>query len=318
MSFSAADTPDLKDKVIVVTGGNAGLGFEMIRQLAQHNPTRIYLASRSAEKGNAAIQEINKSIPNAAPISLLTLDLSSFESIKAAAKTFRERETRLDILVNNAGIMMTPEGLTKEGYEIQFGTNHMGHAFLTHLLLPVLRETTKISSEVRVVSVSSATEARAPGDIYKFDEFKTTMSNRGTTVRYGISKIANLHYSSALAQHYPEVKFIAVHPGMVVTDLHRNSTGFLLRLFLHAAVPFGTPVEKGVLNQLWAAVSQDAENGGFYAPVASPWTPSKNGRNTELRDQLYDWTQEEIGKYFETTFPRTLDVSENNSEADGS
>lgn len=108
------DIPDLSGKVILVTGGNAGLGFETIRQLSKHNPAHIYLAARSREKGGAAIKKLKELNPLAAPITFLSLDLASFDSIKAAAQTFRQVSDRLDVLINNAGIMMTPESLTKE------------------------------------------------------------------------------------------------------------------------------------------------------------------------------------------------------------
>ncbi|EOD52781.1 putative retinol dehydrogenase protein [Neofusicoccum parvum UCRNP2] len=289
------DIPDLNGKVIIVTGGNAGLGLETVRQFAKHNPARIYLAARSKERGEAAIKQIQESNHTAAPISFLSLDLSSFESIKAAARAFQSSESRLDILVNNAGIMMTAEGLTKEGYEIQFGTNVMGHALLTQLLLPTLQATAKTNPEARVVNLSSASEALAPSDIYKLDELKTPMPARHTTARYCISKIANVHYASALAARCGDVKVVSVHPGMVATNLHRESTGFFLTAFLNVAVwTVATPVEKGALSQLWAAVSSDAETGEFYAPVGVPGKGSLRSRDRELREQLWGWVQEEL------------------------
>lgn len=147
--FRSEDIPDLSEQVIIVTGGNAGLGLETIRQLGRHNPARIYLGARSRAKAEAAINELKSSNPQIAPISFLELDLASFASVRAAAETFSRAESRLDILMNNAGIMMTPEGLTKEGYEIQFGTNVMGPALFTHCLLPILQKTAKINPQTR-------------------------------------------------------------------------------------------------------------------------------------------------------------------------
>jgi NAD(P)-dependent dehydrogenase (short-subunit alcohol dehydrogenase family) len=123
--------------------GNAGLGKQTITYLSSHSPARIYLAARTASKAESAISSIKSQIPTACEIIHLPLDLSSFSSIASAADTFKARETRLDLLINNAGIMASPYSLTKEGYEIQFGTNHMGHALLTKLLLPVLLDTAK-------------------------------------------------------------------------------------------------------------------------------------------------------------------------------
>ncbi|KAF3922369.1 hypothetical protein AA313_de0202088 [Arthrobotrys entomopaga] len=289
------DVPDLAGRVIIVTGGNIGLGLETVRQLARNNPARIYLAARSQEKAEAAIEKLRTENPKAAPISFLSLDLTSFESIKAAVKTFQSAESRLDILVNNAGIMMTPEGLTKEGYEIQFGTNHVGHALLTQLLLPLLQQTAKINPETRVVTVSSGMASMAPSDIYKPDELKTTMSDRSPTARYAISKVANIHYSLAMAERHKDVKFIVLHPGAVQSNLRQNVSGFWMSLFMTSIVDhLVTPVEKGVLTQLWAAVSPDAKNGGVYKPTALPWKSSNLSLDRKLQDQLWNWTQEQF------------------------
>ncbi|KAF3167811.1 hypothetical protein TWF788_011051 [Orbilia oligospora] len=294
------DIPDLKGNVIIVTGGNVGLGLETIRQLAKHNPAHIYLAARSAEKAGTAIKQLKADNPNAAPISFLPLDLSSFDSIKAAAKKIQDSESRLDILVNNAGIMMVDEGLTKEGYEIQFGTNHLGPALFTQLLQPILSKTAAINPETRVVNVSSASERVAPNDIYKFDEFKTTIPARHTAARYATSKVANVHYTLALAERSKDVKFIAVHPGMVATNLHHASSGFFLKAFLNTAIYLAaTPVEKGAYSQLWAATNHKAKNGGCYAPAGVIWKSSKASQDHELQEQLWNWTQKELSSHLQ-------------------
>ncbi|KAI8716847.1 hypothetical protein NCS52_00979200 [Fusarium sp. LHS14.1] len=298
--FSSSDIPNLSNQVIIVTGGNVGLGLETIRQLSQHNPARIYLAARSQEKADKAIQELRHADPTASDIVFLKLDLASFDSVKAAAAEFLSRETRLDILVNNAGIMMTPEGLTKDGYEIQFGTNVVGPALFTQLLLPVLRSTAKVNKQTRVVMLSSAAHARAPTDIYKFDEFRTTMSDRATTQRYTISKLADLHYSKALAEREKEVKIIPVHPGMVATNLHHASTGFFLKSFLNVAIMFATPVEKGALSQIYTAVSPDAKSGQYYGPIGKAETGSKLAQNHELQEEMFGFIQKQLEGHVET------------------
>ncbi|KAM5344713.1 hypothetical protein ACJ41O_010575 [Fusarium nematophilum] len=294
--FSSDQIPNLQGRVIIVTGGNAGLGLETVRQLSHHNPARIYLAARSQEKADKAIDELRQASPKAAVnIAFLKLDLASFQSIKAAAADFLSRESRLDILVNNAGIMMTPEGLSEEGYEIQFGTNVMGPALFTQLLLPVLRRTVEINSQTRVVMLSSAAHARAPDDVYKFDELRTVMARRGTTERYTMSKLADLQYSKALAEREKHVKIVPVHPGMVATNLHHASSGFFLKPFLYAAVGlFATPVEKGALSQIWAAVSPDAQSGQYYGPVGKPESGSKLSQNRDLQEELFKWIQGEL------------------------
>lgn len=292
------DIPDLSGQIIIVTGGNTGLGFETIRQLAKHSPARIYLAARSKDKAEAAISELKRSNSKACPITFLSLDLSSFESIKSAVKHFTSTETRLDILVNNAGIMMIPEGLTEEGYEIQFGTNVIGPALFTQLLLPILQATATVNSQVRVVTLSSASERMAPKDIYDFAEFKTTMSGRNTTARYFLSKLAIIHYTSAMAERHKDVKFINVHPGIVATNLHHNSTGFILKPFLNIFIGlFANPVGKGALSQIWTAVSPQASSGEFYGPVGQSGQGSSASRNHELQTQLWTWIQGEIKSF---------------------
>ncbi|KAH6989029.1 hypothetical protein BKA56DRAFT_727598 [Ilyonectria sp. MPI-CAGE-AT-0026] len=293
--FRSEDIPDLTGQVIIVTGGNAGLGLETIRQLSQHNPARIYLAARSQEKAEAAIEQLKKANPNASPISFLHLDLSSFASVRGAAENFTRSESRLDILINNAGIMMTPEGLTKEGYEIQFGTNVMGPALFSQLLLPVLQKTAQINSQTRVVMLSSASERVAPSDVYQFAQLKTMMSNRNTTARYALSKLANVHYTTAMAERHQDVKFISVHPGMVATNLHHASTGMFLKPFLNVAVGlFATPVEQGALSQIWAAVSPDAKAGEFYGPIGLAGKGSKASKDREPQEKLFKWIQDEL------------------------
>lgn len=293
------DIPDLSGQVIIVTGGNAGLGLETIRQLAKHNPARIYLAARSKDKAEIAIKQLQEAADTELPITYLGLDLSSFTSVKAAAETFKRSESRLDILVNNAGIMMTPKGMTEDGYEIQFGTNVMGPALFTLCLLPVLRNTAKANPETRVVNLASASEGRAPGDIYKLDELKTTAPNRHTTARYTTSKIADIHYTSALSRRISDVKFISVHPGMVATNLHHASTGFFLTKFLNIAINVAaTPVDKGAHSQLWAAVSPAAQTGGYYGPVGVA-AGSKASHDVELSEQLWRWMHEELKAHVE-------------------
>ncbi|KAL3440883.1 short chain dehydrogenase [Aspergillus insuetus] len=299
-TFSSQDIPDLRDQVIIVTGGNVGLGYETVRQLSLHNPARVYLAARSKDKATKAIKDLQETNPGVADVQFLQLDLASFESVKAAAAEFLTKESRLDILINNAGIMMTPEGLTKEGYEIQFGTNVMGPALFTQLLLPTLRETAKINPQTRVVILASAAHARAPSDIYQFDELRTTTPHRHTTARYTTSKLADIHYAKALAEREKRVKIIPVHPGMVATNLHHASTGSFLKPFLNVAVGlFATPVEKGALSQVFAAVSPDAKSGQYYGPIGKAELGSKLAQDRGLQKKLFKYVQEQLAGHVE-------------------
>ncbi|KAF5621073.1 alcohol dehydrogenase Bli-4 [Fusarium tjaetaba] len=294
------DIPSQKGKVILITGGNSGLGLETARALLKHEPSRIFLACRSKEKFEQAVNDLKQSGSNTEVVSFLALDLASLSSIKSAAAEFQASSSRLDILINNAGIMMTPEGLTKEGYEIQIGTNHMGHAFFTHLLLPTLEETAKTNPDVRIVFVSSAGETMAPKNPYQLDQFKTTLPNISTISRYGISKLANIHYAAALAERYPKIKVISIHPGVVHTNLtgpiRENSLimGTLTRV-INSFV--AVDAAKGALNQLWAATDPKAESGVFYHPVGVKGKGSKLSQDKEAREKLWEWTQQEIKQH---------------------
>ncbi|KAK1711807.1 short chain dehydrogenase [Colletotrichum lupini] len=293
-----SDIPDLTGKVVLVTGGNAGLGLETIRQIAKHNPRHIYLAGRSKEKGEAAIEALRKEGSSVAPISHLPLELSSFESIKAAAKQFNESSSRLDLLVNNAGIMATPEGLTKEGYEIQFGTNHMGHALFTQLLIPTLKKTATENPDVRVVFLSSGAEGWAPKDIYQFDKLKTQMPETPSRFRYGISKVANIHYAAALAERHPELKIVSVHPGIVDTNLAQSiisKSNFVLGTIVYLGTKIvAVSPQKGALNQLWASFSPDVKSGTFYFPVGVTGKGTRLSKDKDKREELWKWTEDEL------------------------
>ncbi|WQF80110.1 Putative short-chain dehydrogenase/reductase SDR, NAD(P)-binding domain superfamily [Colletotrichum destructivum] len=294
------DIPDLSGKVILVTGGNVGLGKQTILQLSKHNPKHIFLAARSETKSVAAIEEIRKVVPNAAPITYINLDLTSFDSIKQAVKDFHSHSESLHILVNNAGIMATPAGVTKEGYEIQFGTNHLGHALLTKLLLPTLKKTVTASSpphDVRIINVASSAEASSPAtDTYKFDKLKTDMASTSTVTRYGISKVANIHHARALSRRHPEIRSISLHPGVVNTNLTNGVVASwpIMKPFMSVFKLFSTSVWNGTKNQLWAAVSPDAKSGEFYFPVGVTGKGSKQSRDKALEEALWDWTEREL------------------------
>lgn len=299
------DIPDLSGKVIFVTGGNVGLGKETIYQLAKHKPAHIYLAARSAAKAQDAIKEIQQRAPDAAPITFIECDLTSFDSIKAAADNFLSQASELHILINNAGIMACPADVTKEGYEIQFGTNHMGHAMLTKLLLPTLLATAEKvpAGDVRIVSLSSLGEAYAAKDPYAGGDahLKSDMAALSTWVRYGNSKLANVHHSRALAQRYPSLRCVAVHPGAVRTELARGPmatySAFSLIVgplhWLASRLAF-VDVAEGAKNQVWAAVSRDAQSGHFYYPVAVDDKGSAQAKDDKLCEQLWAWTEKEL------------------------
>ncbi|KAE9376228.1 NAD(P)-binding protein [Stipitochalara longipes BDJ] len=298
------DIPHLTGKVILVTGGNSGLGEESILQLSKHKPSQIFLAARSAEKGQAAINKISEAVPGA-NITFLQLDLTSFASITEAVKVVNSSVKRLDILMNNAGIMMTPPSTTKDGYEIQFGTNHMGHALLTKLLLPKLLSTSKEpDADVRIITLSSIGHEWAPKGGLQLDNAHSEQKSISSRERYGQSKLANILYSNELARRYPAIRCISVHPGSVKTGLSRGlkesyPLAASIITFAQWTGLFSLNVQQGTLNQLWAATSNKAQSGKYYNPVGFEVPGSKYARDSELGKKLWDFTQVELDKVSE-------------------
>ena len=293
------DIPPLTDKVILVTGGNVGLGKQAVLQYARHHPRLIWLAGRNVAKANAAADDIKKIVPDAA-IQVLELDLASFASIKRAAATVLSTSPRLDILMLNAGIMAVPPGVTTDGYEVQFGTNHMGHALLTKLLLPLLQTTASSTTippaDVRIVSLSSHGHVYSAKGGIAFPTLKGPAADLGTVRCYGQSKLANRLWASQLAKRYPQFTVASVHPGVVHTQLLEKSTGApgFVRAFAGVGKWLLTSVEQGVKNQLWASVGSGVKSGEYYEPVGLTGLGSAEGANEELAEKLWEWTEKEL------------------------
>ena len=288
--------------------GNVGLGKETVLQLAHHNPAHIYLSARTESKALDAIKDIQAAVTNCPPITFLQCDLTSLPSVQNAAQQFARKEKRLDILILNAGIMATPPGTTEQGYEIQFGTNHIGHALLTKLLMPTLFETAELpDSDVRVISLSSAGHALAP--VTKgidFSELKTDMASSFTMTRYAQSKLANVLFIKELAKLNPKITAVSVHPGIVNTDLYQSMSGWSV---LGNAVDiarrrFYTTVQDGAKNQLWACVARkcteakgEVKSGEYYIPIGVEGQGSRFTKDQELAEKLWLWTEAELESY---------------------
>ncbi|KAL8908553.1 MAG: hypothetical protein Q9207_000763 [Kuettlingeria erythrocarpa] len=279
--------------------GNTGLGKETVLQLARHRPSRIFLAARTPSKGEAAVGEVKRAVPTADVI-FLKLDLCSFKSISAAAQEFKSKSSRLDVLINNAGIMASPEGLTEEGFESQFGTNHMGHSLLTKRLLPTLLLTAKEEgADVRIINLASEGHHLAPSKGIVFDDIK--LKEYGPWARYGQSKLANILFTKELARRFPEITSVAVHPGVILTDLYgpNQQTSMFLRYGLKIVGPlFMADVPTGAKNQLWAATAKKSEvnSGSYYTPIGRQSDGSKWAQKSDLARELWDWTDGEISR----------------------
>ncbi|KAL9052886.1 MAG: hypothetical protein Q9162_005112 [Coniocarpon cinnabarinum] len=304
----------LQGKSILVTGGSDGIGKETIKQIAKQNPNRIWMAARSKAKSEAAIAAIRSTSPNAR-ITHIPLDLTSFDSIKSAAqKITSDPNNRLHILITNAGVMACPPGLTSDGYEIQFGINHLGHAYLIDLLLPLLRKTAKEdpSTDVRVIALSGGYEGEFlnPRGIHLEDMKSPDCGGLKPFNRYSQSKLANVTYARALAQKEQEigsgVKSVVVNPGFVKSGIGRGVVEdhpwmspimFLMQFLMFP--PLIMSVYQGCQNTLWAASSPDVKSGAFYFPVANEVLGSPWSRSEDLREKLWSWTQDQIRDYSE-------------------
>ncbi|KAL2861632.1 short-chain dehydrogenase/reductase [Aspergillus pseudodeflectus] len=295
------DIPPLDGKVILVTGGNIGLGKQCVLEYAKHNPAKIYLAARTPSKGQAALEEIQRVLPKKANIVLVELDLASLDSVKNAAARVLAESDRLDILMLNAGIMATPPGLTKDGYELQFGTNYLGHALLAKLLVPLLEKTATLpSADVRIVTLASHGHMYAPKpDGIKYDTLRTEAESLGAYGRYGQSKLAAVLWARHAAKLYPHLTIASIHPGAVRTNLMNNATGspLIVRILGKVANRVVAPVEQGVRNQLWASVAEGVVTGEYYEPVGVGGTATELGKDNMLAEGLWRWTEEVLGEY---------------------
>ncbi|KAF7896916.1 uncharacterized protein EAF01_009319 [Botrytis porri] len=294
------DIPTLTDKVILVTGGTAGLGSNTVRVLAKHNPSHIYFTGRNDNAASALIEFIKKDVPSA-DLTFLSIDLSSLSSIAAGIKTFKH--DRLDIFMGNAGIMAVPAALSKDGYEIQFATNHLGNAAVLHHLLPIMLKTAELpSSDVRIVLNTSLGWKFRPSQGIIFDKLKTAQEDLpfGTWSRYGQSKVASILYAAELARRYPQITSIAIHPGVINTGLVSNLS-FWHKWFVYATTVGQTiTVEQGIMNQTWAAAGAKKEelvNGAYYMPVGveSNSTLDATAEDPNLAKQLWEWTETVLG-----------------------
>jgi NAD(P)-dependent dehydrogenase (short-subunit alcohol dehydrogenase family) len=260
-NWSTTNIPDLTGKVIIVTGGNSGLGYESVKAFAEKGAD-VILTSRSVEKGEAAKKAIGKVKGN---IIVLPLDLMDFSSIRSFTEKFQQKYKRLDVLLNNAGIMTTPYFLTKDGLEAQMGTNHFGHFALTGLLFGLIKNTPKS----RIVNVSSMAHKQGKMD------FSNLLFENGKGYSpiksYGRSKLANLLFTYELQRKMEAsgIKSIAVaaHPGVSSTNLFQYlEEKMIFKIFKPLMSPFIQEQAMGALPQIRASVDENVKGGDYYGP----------------------------------------------------
>ena len=266
MSWTAADIPDQAGRVAVVTGANGGLGLETARALATAG-AHVVIAARNQEKATHALADIRAGVPDAS-LEVVALDLSSQASVREAAEQILAKHEQIGILVNNAGVMAIPERTTADGFEMQFGTNHLGHYSLTALLVPALLR----GGAARIVTVTSTAHhmgrAVDPANPHLHGKY-------GPWRAYGQSKLANFHFGLGLERRLRAASAAAssliAHPGLSNTELQAVSVqetggGNSQKFFHQLAGTMGMSPEEGARPQLRAATDPAAKGGEFYAP----------------------------------------------------
>ncbi|KAF7554155.1 hypothetical protein G7Z17_g3129 [Cylindrodendrum hubeiense] len=305
-----SDIPDLSERVCIVTGGNSGLGEATVTALAQHNPGTLYLAARSRARAELALERIKETSAAARSVNIviLELDLASIDSVKEAAERVNREASRVDILYLNGGVAAMPAAKTKDGFEVHFGTNYIGHVLLTQLLMPKLLETAALpGADVRVVSISSTMhKSFAPREGIIFENLHTAMGEIGGSARYAQSMLAKNLFARELARRYPQIMSLAVHPGGVKSSAYNGSKDMNWlghKLLLVVIALMGVSPEEGAKGQLWCSFSKDTSNGTYYEPVGKTGKESSLSRDDELASKLWNWTDEELRKHGAPAWP---------------
>jgi NAD(P)-dependent dehydrogenase (short-subunit alcohol dehydrogenase family) len=298
--------PDQSGRVALITGANSGLGLVAARELAKAG-AQVVVACRDTAKGEKAVQDISEAAPGSEP-QLEALDLADLSSVRAFAERFRENHDGLDLLVLNAGVMAPPRRETADGFELQFGTNHLGHFALTALLLSLMEG----RADARVVTVSSG--AHHIGRI-RFDDLHGER-HYFRWMAYGQSKLANLLFAVELDRRLraagSSVKSLAAHPGYAATNLQSAAAPLLDRLFMKAGnFVMAQSAAMGTLPILYAATEPGLEGGGYFGPDGigeQRGHPARAGMSTAARDEetarrLWEVSEELTGVEFAVGAP---------------
>jgi len=268
-----------KERVALITGANIGIGRVTALRLAQAGFT-VFLAGRSSKRTQAVIDEIHATTKTSNKAFFLPLQLDDLDSVRECAALFLARQLPLHLLVNNAGLAGR-KGQTRQGFEMAFGVNHLGHFLLTQLLL----DTLKVSAPAKVVTVASRAHLMAYQGLDWPALQQATRSLTGTR-EYGVSKLANILFSSHLAKLLAGtgVSTYSLHPGVVDTEVWRELPGFLRPLLRLRGLL--TP-EEGAQTTLYCALQAPASESGLYYDKSRIKTPSRIAQDAQLAEQLW-------------------------------
>ena len=282
-------TKRLEGKTVVITGGNTGIGKETAVDLAKRG-AKVIVGCRNLEKGKAALKEIQER-SGSTNVFLEKLDLASLDSVRKFADNILNSEPRLDILINNAGVMMCPYQKTEDGFEMQFGTNHLGHFLLTMLLLDRLKR----SAPSRIINVSSIGHSLGTGKIH-FDDIHFE-KDYSPYEAYFHSKLANVLFTRELSKHLEGTHVTAnsLHPGAVRTDLERHFS-LLSTLMVPVRWYMYKSAEQGAQTSIYCAVSEEMEGvSGKYLADCAIKEPSKGAQDDDAARKLWDLSLKLVG-----------------------
>ena len=295
MNWTTEQIPPQENRVVIVTGANSGIGFEITKALVAKGAT-VIMACRNLDKARQAAASLQKTVPNA-KLDIIQLDLADLASVKQFSETFNNKYSSLDLLINNAGIMIPPFGKTKDGFELQFGSNHLGHFALTRLLLERLKTTPK----ARVINVSSSAHRLGKGAI----DFENLNADKGYSAMnaYSQSKLANVLFTLELNQYFQKHKIDATanaaEPGLTATNLLEGIPRFVIGLFAQ-------PAAMGALPILFAATANEVKANDYFSPngfiqlkgYPRKFALSAASRDEEVAKRLWKVSEELTGVHF--------------------
>ncbi|KAL7136483.1 hypothetical protein ABFS83_10G034100 [Erythranthe nasuta] len=284
---------DAANLTAIITGGASGIGLETTRVLASRN-AHVIIAARNMEAANEAKQLIINDNENAR-VDVLKLDVSSLKSVKAFADNFIALNLPLNILINNAGIMFCPYQLSEDGIEIQFATNHLGHFYLTNLLLDKMKETAKCTGiEGRIVNLSSVAHIHPYKRGIRFEKINDK-SRYDDKRAYGQSKLANILHANELSRHLKaegvNITANAVHPGLIMTNLFKHTGFFMKMLKFFSSCILWKNVPQGAATTCYVALHPSLKGvSGKYFSDCNESKPSRLARDEVLAKRLWEFS----------------------------